>query len=168
MKLVRAVAPVLSILLLAGLFTALLVISAAAKPKPEFEPKTGTYAGTMTSSVGTGAIGGQVAKEGKKYMVMALLSTTETCANGTRFPGGVSIPATLKDRSFSAIETGTDAYTGGTATYKVSGHFSGEKEFSGTASKTSTEGSKMPGTGTCSTGTIKFTLKFKSSKPLVQ
>jgi hypothetical protein len=168
MKLVRAVASALSILALAGMLVALAVTPAAAKPRPEFKPKTGTYIGTMTSSVGTGEIGGQVGKEGKEYIILALLSTTETCADGTRFPGGVSIPAPLQGKSFSATETGTDSYTGGTATFKVSGHFSSEREFSGTAGKTSTEGSRLPGTGTCSTGPIKFTLKFRSSKPMVQ
>jgi hypothetical protein len=166
MKLVRTVASVLSILALAGLVAALAVAPAGATPKPAFAPKTGTYLGTMTTSSGTGEISGQVGKEGKKYTVQSLLSGTETCADGTRFPGGVSIAAPLQGKSFSSTETGTDSYTGGTATYRVSGHFTSEKEFSGTASKTSTEGSRMPDTGTCSTGTIKFKLKFKTSKPL--
>jgi hypothetical protein len=168
MKLVRAVAPALSILVLAGLLAALAVVPAGAAPKPAFAPKTGTYLGTMTSSVGTGEISGQVGKEGKKYIVQTLLSSTETCENGLRFPGGVSLQVPLKGKSFSATESGSDSYTGGTATYKISGHFTSEKEFTGTASKTSAEGPKQPGSGTCSTGTMKFTLKFKTSKPLVQ
>lgn len=168
MKLVRTATPALLIIAFAGLLVALAVAPAGAAPKAEFKPKTGTYLGTMSSSVGTGEISGQVAKEGKKYIVQALLSSTETCENGLRFPGGVNIPAPLKGRSFSATETGTDSYTGGTATFKVSGHFTSEKEFTGTASKTSSEGSKQPGSGTCTTGTIRFTLKFKTSKPLVQ
>jgi len=49
----------------------------------------------------------------------------------------------------------------------VSGHFTSETEFTGTASKTSTEGPRVPGSGTRTTGTIKFTLKFKTSKMIL-
>jgi hypothetical protein len=166
MKLVRAVTPALSILVLTGLVVALAVAPAGARPKPEFKPKTGTYAGTMTSMAGNGAASGQVGKEGSKYIVQVLVSTTETCTNGAKYPAGVSIPVPVTGRSFSAEESGTDSYTGGTGTYKVTGHFTSEKEFTGTASKTSTAGPRQPDAGTCTTGPIKFTLKFKTSKPL--
>lgn len=166
MKLVRVIVPALSTLVLVGLPAALGVAPAGAAAKPEFVPKTGTYVGTMTSAAGTGEVSGQVTKEGKKYVVLTLLSSTETCGDGTRFPGGVNIPAKLTGKSFSATESGTDSYTGGTATYKISGHFTSEKEFTGSGSKTSTEGSRMPGSGTCSTGNMKFTMKFKSPKLL--
>ena len=96
-----------------------------------------------------------------------LLSTTETCDNGTRYPAGVEIPVTLQGKSFSAEESGTDAYSGGTATYRINGHFTGEKEFTGTAGKSSTGSTKDPTIHSCTTGTIKFTLKFKASKPPV-
>jgi hypothetical protein len=166
MKLVRAVAPALSILILAVLAAALLVGPAGAKPAPEFKPKTGTYLGTMSGPAGKGEVSGQVAKEGKKYLVQALISTTQKCENGETVVAGVNIPATLAGKSFNATESGTDINTGGTATFKVSGHFTSEKEFTGTASKTSTSGPKRPDSGNCTTGTIKFTLKFKTSKPL--
>lgn len=167
MRLVRAVTPALSTLALAtACVVALAVAPAGAKPKPEFKPKTGTYAGPMSSPAGNGEASGQVGKEGKKYIVQVLLSTTETCGSGVRFPAGVSIPVPLTGKSFSAEESGTDGYTGGTATYKVSGHFTSEKEFTGTASKMSTAGPRQPDVGTCTTGTIKFTMKFKSPKAL--
>jgi hypothetical protein len=166
MRLVRAVPLTLSTLALAGLLVALAAAPAGAGPKPEFKPKTGTYAGTMSSPAGNGEASGQVGKEGKKYIVQVLVSTTSTCANGVKYPAGVSIPVPVSGKSFSGEESGTDSYTGGTATYKVTGHFSSEKEFTGTASKTSTAGPRQPDAGSCTTGTIKFTLKFKTSKPL--
>jgi hypothetical protein len=164
MKLVRAVSVSLSTLVLAGLLVALAVAPAGARLKPEFKPATGTYIGTMTSSVGTGQITGQVGKEGKKYIVQVLLSTTETCDDGARYPAGVEIPAPVQGKSFSAEETGTDAYSGGKATYKFNGHFTSEKEFTGTAGKSSEGSTKDPTIHSCTTGTIKFTLKFKTSK----
>jgi hypothetical protein len=166
MKLVRAVPQALSTLAVAGLVAALAVAPAGAKPKPDFVPKTGTYSGTMTTSAGSGEASGQVAKEGKKYLVQVLLSTTTTCQSGAKFVAGVAIPVPLTGKSFSGEESGTDSYTGGTATYKVTGHFTSEKEFTGTASKTSTAGPRQPDAGSCTTGPIKFTMKFKTSKPL--
>ena len=166
MKLVRAVAPALSIPVLAGLLVALAVGPAGARPKPEFKPATGTYSGTMTSAAGSGTLSGQVAKEGKKYLVQVLVQSTQKCENGETVVAGVGIPATLSGKSFSATDSGTDINTGGTATFKVNGHFTSEKEFTGTASKTSTAGPRRPDAGNCTTGTIKFTLKFKTSKPL--
>lgn len=165
MKHARVIVPVLSILVLAVPAMAASVAGGAGSP-PTFVPKTGTYTGTMTSPAGSGEIGGQVTKEGKKYIVRVLVSTVQTCADGTRYPAGVAIPSTLKGKSFSATESGLESRSGGTATYKISGRFTTEKAFTGSASKEVTAGPQLPAAGACSTGTVKFSLKFKSSAPL--
>ncbi len=166
MKLVRAVAPVLSILVLAGLVAAVAVAPAGAKPKPSFVPKVGSYMGTVTIDGTSAPVVGQVAKEGKKYLVQVLGSTTETCDNGATYIAGFGLPVTVTGKSFSLEEEGTDGLTGGTATTKINGHFTSEKEFTGRASRTSVGSTRDTTIHSCTMKNVKFTLKWKSAKPL--
>jgi hypothetical protein len=166
MKLVRAVTLVLSILALAGLLVALAVAPAGANPKASFKPKVGSYAGTVSIEGAKAPVLGQVAKEGKKYIVQVLGSTTETCDNGVTYPAGFGLPVTFTGKSFSLEEEGSDSYTGGTATWKINGHFISEKEFTGSASRTSVGSTKDTTIHSCKMKNVKFTLKWKTSKPL--
>lgn len=157
MKSTRLVLLVSSTLVLALSATAL----AGAANAATFTPKTGMYSGTLTTATGTSKISGQVGKEGKKYIVQVLASTTATCADGSLVPAGVGIPAKLQGKSFSATESGKDSRSGGTATWTISGHFSSEKAFTGTAKKEISAGPLLPEQGACSTGTVKFSLTRK-------
>jgi hypothetical protein len=166
MKLVRAVPPALSICVLVGLIAAVAVMPAAAKPKGGFVPKVGSYAGSVTiaGASGSAPVTGNVGKEGKEYFVQVLGSSTETCDNGATFPSGFGIAVPVTGKAFSVTEKGTDSFTGGQATYKISGRFSSESEFSGTASRTSVGSNKDTTIHSCTMKPAKFTLKWKSAK----
>ncbi|HTT94070.1 MAG TPA: hypothetical protein VMF55_05320 [Solirubrobacterales bacterium] len=168
MKLVRAAAPVLSILVLAGLLAAVVAMPSAARPKASFKPKVGGYIGTVTIA-GAGAavpIMGNVFKEGKNYSVAVYGSSTETCDNGVVYPAGFSLPVPVSGKSFSVEETGTDSFTGGKATWKIAGHFTGEAGFTGSAGRTSVGSTKDTSIHSCTMKSAKFTLKWKTPKAL--
>ncbi len=133
----------------------------AAAGKPAFKPKIGEYTGTFSTASGTHPVTGQVAKQGGKYLVQVLISTTLTCADGSVQAGGVVIPAEIKGRAFSVTESGTDSRSGGIATYSLSGKFSSETAFAGTAKKEIVAGKLLPEQGACTTGPITFKLHKK-------
>lgn len=159
MKLTRVV-------LISSLVLGLLLFAASAigKPhkKPQFKPAVGEYVGTATyPNSGTTAVTGKVTKAKGKYYVQVFFGTVATCSDGSTVAAGIGIYPTVKGKSFSLTESGTDSRFGGTNTYKLSGAFSSTKAFSGTASKTTTADPSRPESKDCSTGSIRFSLHKK-------
>lgn len=162
-RLVLLVSSILAVALSVGVAASAAGAPGGAKPKPaEFKPKVGDYVGTATApNSGTSRVTGQVAKEGRKYVVQVLIQATSVCTDGEQLNAGVGFPVSLNGKAFKATEAGKDVFTGGTATWTVSGSFTSETALTGKAKKESTAGPNRPEVGTCTTGDVKFSLHFK-------
>ncbi|HTT95398.1 MAG TPA: hypothetical protein VMF55_12050 [Solirubrobacterales bacterium] len=140
--------------------TAVVVASAAAKPKPPFAPQTGSYTGTLTTEGQSQAESAQVAKKGKKYSVVLTISAFAECSTQIGpdsvplVVSNLTVPVKGKALAFSGTVPPAGGSGLGEVLVKVDGRFTGPTAFTATA------GIEVPaGTLQCTVAPISMKLK---------